>query len=86
MSTNILEMWNPPLALARSDAGSGSVQTKNTSSCELSEGVHSQMSALKLSEFEVRHCDGSKLSFGKSNMNNVEATAFHESDHDLAWI
>ena len=36
--------------------------------------------------FEARHREGSKLSFGKSNMNNVEAIAFQESDHDPAWI
>ena len=52
----------------------------------MQEGIHSKISAFKLSEFEVRHRDGSKLSFGKSNMNNVEAIAFQESDHDPAWI
>ena len=36
MSKNILKMWNPPLAPPRSDAGSGSVQAKKTSSFEFS--------------------------------------------------
>ena len=57
---------------------------------------HLKFSALKFSRILVRNSDGSKLSFGKSDMNNiqenghamnnVEIGAFQDRNQSTAWF